>query len=169
MISIPRIETERFVLRPWQLDDFEAFAGFYADPLQSRYVGGPADRTTAWRRFASLLGHWALKGFGEWAIEDRNNGALLGDAGLMEPDGWPEIEMGYWLLPEARGKGVVSEAAGRIRDHAFTTMGLDTLVSYIDPANAASKRVAEGLGAHYECTIDLSVHGPHEVYRYVKS
>ena len=66
------------------------------------------------------------------------------------------------------GKGYATEAAARCRDHAFEALGAPTLVSYIAPANEASRRVAERLGARMEATIDLLGFGPHEVWRYPK-
>ena len=80
--------------------------------------------------------------------------------------GWPELELGYWLVPEVYGKGYPTEAGLKARDFAFDQLGAKTLVSYIDPTNEPSKKVAERLGAQYEKTIELLDLGRHCVYRY---
>lgn len=161
-----RIETERLVLRRWREEDFEPYAAIYADPAASGFIGGPCDRAAAWRRFAAELGHWELRGFGNWALEETGSGRFVGACGPWLPEGWPELELGYWLLPDAHGKGYATEAARAARDHVYDVLRAPTLVSYIAPENVASKHVAERLGARSEATIDLCGFGPHEVFRH---
>ena len=62
-------------------------------------------------------------------------------------------ELGWLFLPEARGQGLATEAAAAARDHALRVFGLTDLVSYIDPSNAPSRRVAERLGARLDGSI----------------
>ena len=161
-------ETERLLLRQWQEKDFGPFADYYADPETARFVGGVQDADQAWRRMASLIGHWALRGYGYWAVEEKGSGLFVGSVGLWRSPGWPELELGYWLVREGQGKGYATEAGAAARDAAFEALGADTLVSYIDPENEPSKRVAERLGARYETTIELLSFGPHCVYRYAR-
>jgi RimJ/RimL family protein N-acetyltransferase len=127
------------------------------------------DSTSAWRHMAALAGHWVLRGFGVWAVVEKTTGNFVGSIGLWRPEGWPELELGYWLVPEARGTGYATEAGAKCRDFAFETLRAETLVSYIAPENEPSKRVAERLGARYEQTIELLKLGPHCVYRYPNS
>lgn len=86
--------------------------------------------------------------------------------GLWFSEGWPELELGYWLMPNMQGKGYATEAGVKSRDYAWEVVGAKSLVSYIHPENEPSKRVAERLGARFEENIDLLSHGPHCVYRY---
>ena len=67
-----KLATERLVLRLWHAEDFEPFAEFYADEAMARFVGGPCNREQAWRRMAAEIGHWALRGYGYWAVEERS-------------------------------------------------------------------------------------------------
>lgn len=165
---IPELETERLLLRGWRSEDFESFAAFYADEATARFVGGVEDRSQAWRRLAAIVGHWALRGYGTWAVEERSSGRFAGGVGLWRPEGWPELELGYWLVAEAHGKGYATEAGAAARDYAFDRLGAETLVSYIRPDNEPSKRVAERLGARFEEVIELATFGPHCVYRYAR-
>lgn len=162
------LETQRLLLRPWQAKDFEAYAAYYADEEMARYVGGTCTREQAWRRMATLIGHWALCGYGYWAVEEKQTGRFVGSVGLWRSDGWPELELGYWLTRAMQGKGYATEAALEARRYAFDVLGVDTLVSYIHPENEPSKRLAERLGARYEATIELLNYGRHCVFRHPK-
>jgi len=158
--------TPRLLMRQLRPSDFETYANIYADADAARFIGGRMDSHRAWRHMAAILGHWALKGFGIWAIEARASGTFIGCVGLWEPAGWPEIELGYWIVPGMRGQGFALEASLEARDFAYSILGLATLVSYIDPANEPSKRLAERLGATFETVINLGGLGPHCVYRH---
>ncbi len=160
------LETERLLLRGWRAEDYDDYARFYADGEQSRFVGGPRDAEGAWRGLALLIGHWQLKGFGYFALEERASGAFVGATGLWRSAGWPEHELGYWVVPAQQGKGYAFEAARRCLDHARADLRLPSLVSYVSPENSASIRLAEKLGATPEETIELCTFGPHRVYRY---
>ena len=165
-MSAAQLESERLILRPWCEADFEPFAAYYAEEETARFVGGLCTRPQAWRRFAAMLGHWQLRGYGEWAVEIKASGAFAGAVGLLFPEGWPELELGYWLTLEQQGHGYATEAARTARQYAREVLGKQTLVSYIDPLNLPSIRVAERLGAVYEDTIALCGFGDHRVYRY---
>lgn len=160
------IESARLLMRQWREEDFEAYAGFYADEETARFVGGVKPRHEAWRHMAMQIGHWVLRGFGVWAVEEKEGGVFVGAAGLWRPEGWPELEVGYWLLPSAWGKGFATEAARRARRYAYEELGATTLVSYIHPKNGTSKKVAERLGARPEEVIELLTYGPVCVYRH---
>ncbi len=75
--DIPVIETERLRLRAFAAADLDAYATMCADAEVMRFVGdgGPIDRDAAWRQMALFLGHWPLRGFGMWALEERTSGA----------------------------------------------------------------------------------------------
>jgi RimJ/RimL family protein N-acetyltransferase len=117
-------------------------------------MGGPVDRVGAWKMFAMGVAQWVLSGFGVWSVEDRATGAYCGDVGLLHPAHYPEIELGWTLVAEAEGRGIACEAAVAARDWAYATLGLKTLVSYIDPENARSIRLAERLGARPDASAD---------------
>src|SRR5262245_1472055 len=97
------IETERLRLRQWRESDFPHFARYYSDEDTSRFVGGRKDPDQAWRHMALQAGHWTLKGFGYWAVDEKETGEFVGSVGLWQSPGWPELELGYWLLKEHQG------------------------------------------------------------------
>jgi len=146
-VTIPTLHSARLTLRAFRADDLDAYAAMLAEPSVARFLGNgqPRDRVASWEAMARALGHWALRGFGLFAVE--HAGRLIGHAGLLEPPGWPRIELAYAIAPAAQGRGFATEAAALARDWAAASLGLDRLVSFIRPANAASIAVARRLGA----------------------
>ena len=143
MISI---ETDRLLLRPFQESDLDAYAAMMADPEVMRFMDGPQDRTTAWRGMAGYLGHWVLRGYGLWAVEQRASGELIGRIGLINVEGWPGLEVGWTFDPAHWGRGYATEAGQASVEWAFANHAVDELVSVILPDNAASQGVARRLG-----------------------
>jgi len=153
-------QTERLVLRMFREEDCEAYAAMCAEPEVMRHLGEgkTLTRGAAWRQMAMILGHWRLRGYGLWAVEERATGALLGRIGFFNPEGWPGFELGWVLRRDAWGKGYATEGARRALAHAFTEMGQEHVISLIYPVNAASIRVAERLGQTLERRTDLYGH-----------
>jgi len=144
---IPILETERLLLRAPDGDDLHAWAVIMADPDVARYIApAPMTRDEAWRSIASALGHWQLRGYGAWAVERKSDGAMMGRVGMINPEGWPGLEIGWTLGKAYWGKGYATEAAAAAVRYAFLTQPVDRLISNIDPDNTASQRVAERLG-----------------------
>ncbi len=144
--TAPTLKTDRLRLRGHRVADFDRFAQLFASP-RSKFINGPLSRGDAWRAFAADVGHWVLLGFGAWAIERREDSAYVGQVGLNLPADFPERELGWLLWEEFEGHGYALEAAMRARTFAYATLGWDTLVSYVDPDNTRSTRLAERLGA----------------------
>ena len=128
-----------------------------ADPEVTRFLGDgrPLDRADAWRQLALLIGHWELRGFGLWAVEERASGGFIGRIGCHEPDGWPGFELGYVLAREAWGRGLAREGAAAALDFARRELGRDTIISLIRPANRASIAVAEHFGARRTGSVEF--------------
>ena len=164
--TIPTLETDRLILRAPREEDFAAEYDFFASDA-SRFVGGPLPDHRTWRALASVIGHWALRGFGFWALEDKATGTYQGRVGLWFPLGWKEREIGWTLMPHATGKGFATEAALVARAHAYDVLGWDTAISQIDPANEASKAVAHRLGASYESSYEDPEYGTMEIWRHL--
>jgi RimJ/RimL family protein N-acetyltransferase len=149
-MDIPTIETKRLRLRAFTIDDWEPYAGMYADQSFVRYLGGkPLTKGEVWENLAVILGHWALLGYGIWAIERLDTGELVGRAGLLNLPGWPDVEVCWALSPRFWGNGYATEAARASIVWAFEEGGLHRLISLIHPENGASEAVALRLGETY--------------------
>jgi len=149
MVNVPTLESERLILRPFKEADFEPMADFYASDI-SAFYGGPCDREDAWRKFAMYPGHWTLRGFGPWALEEKSSGEFVGITGLWYPELWPAPEITWALVEAHHGKGYATEAAARSLQAAYEDFGWTTAVSVIALENEASARVAQRLGATNE-------------------
>lgn len=148
LLRVIELTTERLRLRPLDQDDIPAYAGIAADPEVMRWITGrPLSATEAWWNVARYLGHWHLRGFGMWGLFERATGSLVGQVGLLEPDGDVGLELGWALARSAWGHGYAFEACGAALDHAATTLGRDRVACVIDAPNLRSIRLAERLGA----------------------
>jgi len=159
MTMMTTLATERLVLRMFRESDLDAYARMCADPEVMRYITGvPMTRDEAWRNMALVLGHWQLRGFGLWAVEERGSGLLAGRVGCWRPEGWPGLEVGWSLLRAFWGLGYATEAARSALNHAFVELGEKHVISLIQPENARSIRVARRLGMRREGQADLLGH-----------
>jgi RimJ/RimL family protein N-acetyltransferase len=146
------LETARLRLRPFRDGDLHAYADLCADSEVMRYVGdrGVLSREDAWRQMAMLAGHWQLRGFGMWAVEERDTGCFVGRVGLHYPEGWPDREIAWALARPFWGRGYALEAAHAALAEAFGRLGFPRIISLIDPANVRSIRLAERIGERLE-------------------
>jgi len=149
----PVIETERLRLRAHQSDDLADCVAMWSEPAVVRYtIGEPSPPQRTWMRILAYRGHWALLGFGYWAVEEKSSGRYIGELGFadfkrdMVPsiDGMPEL--GWALAPQFHGKGYATEAL-----RAAVAWGDDHLVQrrtvcIIHRDNHPSFRVAAKLG-----------------------
>lgn len=155
-MDIPTLETTRLRLVAPAPRHFDAFAAVFADPEFVRHLRiAPRDRETSYRSLCAMLGHWQLRGWGAFFVEDRATGAFVGCVGVSDWEGWPEPELGWWTVPAMWGRGYAPEAARAALDHITGLGRTARLVSFVPPDNAASIRVAEKLGATYERELEL--------------
>jgi RimJ/RimL family protein N-acetyltransferase len=153
MSLTPVIETARLILRGHTYADLDASAAMWADPGVARYIGGkPSTREESWARMLRFPGHWALRGYGYWLVEEKSSGLFVGEAGFgdfkrtMNPDFGGAPEQGWAFAPTAHGKGYATEAGLAGIDWARAHFGAIDVFCMIAPQNDASLRVADKLG-----------------------
>ena len=163
--DIPVLKTDRLILRPWRRDDIRTYSRILQDPDVMRHWGSGM-RYRIKRAVAGLVGrfsdiearralvamdrHWRKHRFGLWALEDRESGALLGNAGLTVLDAWTgestNIEVGWMLARSAWGRGYAVEAGRASLEFAFDVLQLPRVVSVAFTSNWRSERVMQNLG-----------------------
>jgi len=145
------LETDRLVLRMFRESDLDAYAEMCADPEVMRFLNGyPQSREEAWRNMAMVVGHWHLRGFGLWAVEEKATGHFVGRVGCWKPEGWPGMEIAWTLRRESWGRGFATEAAKTALRFAFEELQQKHVISLIHPENEPSIRVAKRIGQRLE-------------------
>ncbi len=142
-------ETTRLLLRPPAATDIEPFVEIHEHPDVARFLSGigqSTGRVASWRLLALLIGHWHLRGYGQWAVVEKATGELVGRVGLWYPEGWPGLELGWVIRRSHWNQGFATEAARAAAAFAFDEVGADRVISMIQPDNPRSIRVAVKIG-----------------------
>ena len=150
-LVIPTLATERCVLRPFREDDVPALVELHSDREVIRFLRPDGEPETsprdAWEYIALHLGHWAMKGYGKWALVDRTSDRLIGRVGFYDaPYEWPGCELGWTIMRRLWGQGYATEGARVAMRWGFENIPTDEIVSAIHPDNVRSIKVAERLG-----------------------
>lgn len=149
----PLVETDRLRLRGYTLADLPRFAELWADERIVTALGAqPSSREESCGRMLRYVGHWTLRGFGTWAVEEKATGQVIGEVGLFdyERDVPPPFagapEHGWALAPEAQGKGYALEAARASLDWGARQIPKFAPFCIIAVDNAPSLRLAAKCG-----------------------
>jgi RimJ/RimL family protein N-acetyltransferase len=146
-IKTLQLETERLILRPPRMEDFNAWAAFLDDEEATRYIGGKQVRAMAWRTFMAMCGCWHMTGIAMFSVIEKASGKWVGRLGPWNPDGWPQEEVGWGIAREHWNKGYASEGATAAMDFAFYVLGWSEVIHCIHAENKASQGVAKRLGS----------------------
>ncbi len=144
----PVLETERLILRPTALEDFEPWAAMMADEETARFIGGVQSPAQVWRGMMTMAGSWALHGWAMFSVIEKASGHWVGRLGPWTPHGWPGTEVGWGIVRTAWGRGYATEGATAAIDWAFDHLGWTDVIHCIDPDNHGSRGVAERLGSY---------------------
>ncbi|MDO8901794.1 MAG: GNAT family N-acetyltransferase [Phenylobacterium sp.] len=143
----PTLETERLILRPPTMSDFEPWCAFSADEEAARYIGGVMNPAQVWRSMMMIAGSWALEGFSMFSVIEKESGRWVGRLGPWRPHGWPGTEVGWGIIRDCWGRGYATEGAAAAMDFAFDELGWDEVIHTIEPVNVNSQAVAQRLGS----------------------
>ncbi|MFU8870504.1 GNAT family N-acetyltransferase [Micromonospora sp. SL4-19] len=140
-------------LRPFRLDDVPDTVVACADPVTQRGVSGMpnpyTEESARWWITEGAPAAWAAGG-AAYAIADPATDRLLGGIGLSHPvPARAQLEIGYWVAPWARGRGVATAATRALAEHAFAA-GCARLELLTNEENTASQRVALAAGFRHE-------------------
>jgi [ribosomal protein S5]-alanine N-acetyltransferase len=152
----PVIETERLVLRRLDADDAAFIVALVNDPDWLRHIGDKNVRSLDDARAYLSNGpiaSYEKHGFGLFAVERRDDGALIGMCGLIKRDTLDDVDIGFAYLPAYRAQGYAREAAAATLAYARDAHGLKRVVAIVSPANHASARLLERVGFRYESPV----------------
>lgn len=146
------IETSQLRLRMFTPDDLDNLARLFSDPAVMTYLGVEAGKTLSREETKEKLGQfimgWQKRGFGKWAVTDKETQRFIGLCGLQMLEGEAELiyvlEQAYW------GRGLAREAARAALRYGFEEVKLERIVAVTRPENVASQRVMKSIGMKYE-------------------
>ncbi len=156
-LPFPIIETERLLLKRITNDDVNEVFELRSNPETMKYIPRPLVKTTedALEHIA-MIEDKIITNIGiNWGITLKGNSKLLGIIGYyrMQPENY-RAEIGYILLPEFHGKGIIPEAVNKLIRYGFDDLKLHSIEAVIDPENLASEKVLQKCGfvkeAHFK-------------------
>jgi len=150
--AVPALSGPRVRLRAPRLEDYPAYVRLLE--ADTGHMGGPFGPQDIWTAFCNYVAGWMLRGLGSWAVEE-SGGRPIGFVGLALEWDDEEPELGWMFLPEARGRGLATDAARLARDWGLER--LDACVSYVDPDNHRSSALARRLGARRDPAAETRV------------
>jgi len=145
------IETERLRLRDWREADIAPFIRHTNTEPVMRWLGGVKSEPEHRDIIRGRLMRWqSERGFTFWVVERKADGALLGRAGFMNPEGWPGCELGWVLDRAAWGQGYASEAMRLLFRFAFRELDYAKINLSVMADNTRAVALYERLGFQHE-------------------
>lgn len=146
------IETERLKFRRLTIDDLPMLIEQRSDPEVNKYLGGMRlqNPEAIEKRLNFYISCYEKFGFGNCAMIWKEDGRVIGTAGLQPLEDTGEIEVGYSMIKEFWGRGIGTEAARGWLEYGFNVAGLERIVAVAMVGNAASRRIMEKLGMSFE-------------------
>jgi [ribosomal protein S5]-alanine N-acetyltransferase len=160
MMSELHLETPRLHLRLMSSSDLEGLLAIFGDPVvMASFNTTPFGHEQMEQWIHANLAHQDTHGYGLFSVILKSNDLLIGDCGLehMEVGGELATELGYDFRSDYWNQGYATEAALAVRDYAFNTLKLPSLISLIRVGNKASKRVSEKIGM--QCSDEINKNG----------
>ena len=153
------VESARLRLRAFTLEDLEDLSRIAGDAEVMRHMGGglPFTRDETLQSLTNIVNAFSRRGYGRWAVEKKEGGALIGYCGLAHGSDEIGVELVYLLAREEWGKGIASEAAAATLRYGFESLGFDSIAALTRPDNWRSRRVMERLGMRFQR--DACYHG----------
>jgi ribosomal-protein-alanine N-acetyltransferase len=147
-----QLQTERLSLRSFREEDVDAMAQLFANPDFMLFsLGAFTERKKTVDFIEKVMAWHRAEMPSQFAVVLHGHHAVIGYCGFHHhPEVPGEIEIGYRLHPDYWNRGLITEAARAVRDHAFANLKLPRVISLIHPENIASRRVAEKNGMQVE-------------------
>lgn len=163
-MDFPTLATSHLVLRPWKLGDAEALFNILQEPDILKYFPPTVFTMEKTQRYINhQLNHWMERGYGHWAVTQKQDPAVIGWDGLEFLPETGENEVAYLLSHKVWGHGFATEAALAAVRYGFGEAGLKAIIGLVHPENISSIRVMEKCGLTF---VDRKVYWGLELCRY---
>jgi RimJ/RimL family protein N-acetyltransferase len=151
------LETARLILGEWQPQDSAALRTIATDPEVMLYITGGIPWTD--ERIQSFVDSqielYRQRRFCRWKLTERSSGEFAGFCGVGHWRDFPDPEIGWWLARRLWGRGLATEAARTALGDAVERARLPRIVSIARSPNAASIRVMQKIGLHFESEFEI--------------
>jgi len=151
-----KIETQRLILRQFEDKDWLDLHHYYSSVEATKFtLGRGLTEGETWRTMCGMIGHWQLRGYGTYAVQEKTSGVVIGTVGFWFPNDWPSPEIKWALAPKYWGKGYASEAARAVKEIGFECLPQIPWISLIHGDNNNSIQLALALGAKLDRKIEF--------------
>lgn len=148
-VPFRELNTERLHLRRLEIKDWEMVSYLRTDPIVNQFVKRtPAPTKEKALEFIDRSNKQTDAGeIYQWCISLADNNKMIGTICLWNlSEDRKNAEVGYDLLPEFHGKGIMNEALHKVIDFGFNKVNLDKIEAYTQRNNEASKKLLEKNG-----------------------
>lgn len=149
----PTIETDRLILRPFEIEDAErvrTLAGAKEIYETTLLIPHPYEKGMAEKWISTHLQNFYHNKGLNFAIVDKKENVLIGAIGLIYDAKHHHAEMGYWIGIPYWGKGYCTEAAKVVLDYGFSELSYHRIFAHHMAGNPSSGRVMEKIGMKRE-------------------
>lgn len=142
------LETERLILRHWEISDAEQLFDVCNDPDVMLHIGDgkPFENIERAKKFLDWAASYQKEnGFCRWAVVEKSSEKIIGSCGFarLEND---EIDLGYLFAKDSWGKGYATEAAGACLKFGFENLKFAKIIAMVDIDHIPSQKVLEKIG-----------------------
>lgn len=143
------LETDRILLRPFELKDAKAVFEFGSDELVQRYTGEPP--LASIKEAENIIRNGMMKeyetiGYGRWAAVYKPDQRVIGFAGLKYLPEIEETDLGFRFLSEYWNKGLATECANALINYGLNDLNLHQIIAIAMKENVASNKVLAKIG-----------------------
>ena len=145
------LETDRLYMRRFRTNDLDVFSQILGQDEVGQWLprGRGYTKDEVEKFLDNVAKHWQEKGYGIWAVIEKESGKIIGHCGLNYVKQNDEVEVLYGFGKEYWGLGYATEAAKAALSFGFEKIGLDRIVAFAKIDNIASRRVIEKIGLKY--------------------
>ena len=148
--DIHQLKTSRLILRNWRQTDIRPFAILNSDPRVCEFLPNILTYEETVTSVTKIESHFKEYGFGLFAVELIRTKTFIGFVGLkyfsFDSHFTPSVELAWRLSWENWGQGLATEAAQKVTQYGFETLGLPEILAITAKRNQRSRRVMEKLG-----------------------
>lgn len=159
MIDITNIEleTDRLYMRHFKTEDLVEYSKIMGQDEVGKWLprGRGYTKEEVKKFLESISKHWQEKGYGVWAVVEKESGNIIGHCGLNYVKQNNEIEVLYGFGKDYWGLGYATEAAKAALAFGFEKVGLNRIVAFAKTDNIASRKVIEKIGLKYIKDIEI--------------